>query len=297
VLPVMRSRGGVATEPGLSAAAWRAGAGRWRAVVLATVLAACNRPDAGDAPPGAASAVASVAGEDLFGGLTWRLVSQRDAHGDMQQAEGRVALRFLDGRLTGSTGCNQLDASYALDGRRASRLTIETGSLTVRACTPSLHEQEQLLLANLEQSAVVRVAAQTLVLRDAQGIERLVFEAEQSLTLPGVRWRLVQVDNGTGGLQSVPDDLTLTLTLADDGALTITTPCHDFTAVADREADALVITAVRPVATRACAPEHEWHEGRLRAALGATVRYAIEEERLSLRRESGMVAARFVAAR
>jgi heat shock protein HslJ len=272
-------------------------AARRFAALVAVGVAACDASAPRDASPAGSAIVAAAAGEDVFGGLTWRLVSQRGADGTMQEAEGRVALRFLDGRLTGTTGCNQLDASYALDARRAGRLTIETGSLTVRACADPLQAQEQLLLANLEQSASVRVSGSALVLRDAQGGELLVFEAESPLTLVGGSWRLVQVENGLGGLESVPDTIALTLTFGDDGSLTISTPCHDLRGTVDREAEALAIAGVRATASRDCSAESQRQETRLRAALGATVRYAIEEERLSLRTESGTVAARLVAAR
>jgi heat shock protein HslJ len=266
------------------------------ALLLAGSALACDVASRGGAEPAAVVSTAT-AGDDVFGGLIWRLQSQRDADGAVQEVEGRITLRFLDGRLTGFTGCNALDASYALDARRSPRLTIETGSVTLRACEPTRLAQEQLLLANLERVARVRVNASQLVLSDAGGTEVLTFEAEAPLALHGVTWQLTDVANGRGGVEQVSDVGPVLLRVSDDGGLQLTTPCHDLQATLDREADALTVGALRATATRGCGERDRQHDARVRAALAATVRYAIEEERLMLRTETGALSARFEVAR
>ncbi|WP_286239629.1 META domain-containing protein [Neptuniibacter halophilus] len=84
----------------------------------------------------------------------------------------RAALQFhADGRVTGSTGCNLLNAAYT---QRGERLRIKPAAVTMRACIPALGDQEYRFLKFFEQIQRYRIDQQgRLILLTAEG-DRLI---------------------------------------------------------------------------------------------------------------------------
>jgi heat shock protein HslJ len=87
-----------------------------------------------------------------------------------------VTAEFDDeGRVAGSSGCNQYTARYTLEGE-----ALEVGALagTRRACADAdVTDQESAFLRAMERSTVARVEADRLELRDDEGALQVSFVA------------------------------------------------------------------------------------------------------------------------
>jgi len=79
-----------------------------------------------------------------------------------------VTLQFgLDGRVSGSAGCNNYTATYEADG---SRIRISGAATTRKMCAgESVMEQEQAFLKALEAATTLRIDGNRLELRDDKG--------------------------------------------------------------------------------------------------------------------------------
>lgn len=82
----------------------------------------------------------------------WRILSinGRDVVGDRS-----ATLRFAQGRVTGSAGCNQISGNFLSDGNR---LTVSQTVSTRMACDGSAMLQESALLQIFRQSMAIRFA-------------------------------------------------------------------------------------------------------------------------------------------
>ncbi len=72
-----------------------------------------------------------------------------------------------DGRLTGTTGCNRMQAAYQRDGNR---LSVPRPMITRMTCPAALQQQEQALLAALRATRDYRVVGNVLELRDGDAV-------------------------------------------------------------------------------------------------------------------------------
>lgn len=83
----------------------------------------------------------------------WRILSinGRDVAGDRP-----ATLRFAEGRVSGSAGCNQISGNFLSDG---TRLTVSQAVSTRMACDGPVMLQESALLALFRQSMSIRFAA------------------------------------------------------------------------------------------------------------------------------------------
>jgi putative lipoprotein len=104
-------------------------------------------------------------------GVPWELVSGVDVP---QGAQAPTAT-FVDGTVSGSSGCNRYTGPYTLDGD-----SLELGPIaaTLMACPPPADAIERDYLAALERVAVWEVADDELVLHDAEHEELLRFAAK-----------------------------------------------------------------------------------------------------------------------
>lgn len=79
-------------------------------------------------------------GADNLEDVTWLLESYGEP-GNLKTVvpETEITAIFVNGRLTGSGGCNTYFASYTING---SKLTLSDIGATKRACQPPIGEQE-----------------------------------------------------------------------------------------------------------------------------------------------------------
>ena len=149
----------------------------------------------------------------------WRLDQYRTEAGltDAVAAGRPAVLRFEDGRLGGSAGCNRLLGGYTLDGEEL-RISPNLAS-TMMACPQPLMAQEQAVMAALTQVAGFDVTDDGLVLTDADGEVLLAFAELEGTPLTGTTWSLTHYNNGKGAVTGVLPGSDFVLMLADDGRL------------------------------------------------------------------------------
>lgn len=107
---------------------------------------------------------------------TWEVVTLAAADALSTPLPGTTpTITFADdGALNADGGCNQIGATWQLDG---SALSIDEGQRTLMACLDpvGVMEQEDALAAALERAARVEIADQLTIL-DAEGITLIVAE-------------------------------------------------------------------------------------------------------------------------
>jgi heat shock protein HslJ len=200
-----------------------------------------------------------------------------------------------DGNLTGSDGCNRYSASYQVDG---DKISITPGIGTLTACPEPIMTQAGEYMAALESAASYRIQADTLELLDAGGNPVATFTA-QPTSLPATSWTVIGYNNGRGGVVSVIIGTELTAVFGEDGTLSGSAGCNNYTAAFEADNDGNI--SIGPAAsTRMMCSEPEGimdQEGEYLAALETAATYNIEGERLQLRTAEGSLAADFTAAK
>jgi heat shock protein HslJ len=102
----------------------------WRLVLILLALTACS-----STPP------------STLDGSEWLSTSVTEDGADQPLVEGtQVRLRFVDGQLAASAGCNSIGGAYRLDG---GRLFFEGGAMTEMGCDEPRHAQDDWLLGFL----------------------------------------------------------------------------------------------------------------------------------------------------
>jgi|GEM_PF-541325 len=106
----------------------------------------------------------------------WQLESTTDYSGNTTTVLNGTVLTAqfaLDGKLTGSGGCNGYSGRYLV---RETKIVISRVDSTSLACfDPALNLQELRYFKDLEDAAALRVHERTLTLYDSEGKLRLTF--------------------------------------------------------------------------------------------------------------------------
>ena len=200
----------------------------------------------------------------------------------------RIQLRFVDGQVNGSAGCNSMSGGYTLaDGR----LVVDGLGMTEMGCDPARHAQDEWLAAFLTARPALALDGNNLLLTGSAVIMRLVDRrvAEPDLPLAGTLWTVESVIV-FDGVSSVPGGVMATLQLRADGGFDVATGCNSgggrFT-VAD---DGLRFTELN-LTRMACAGAAGQMETHLLRILQAdVVTYEIESRSLTLQTgEVGLV--------
>ena len=92
--------------------------------------------------------------------------------------DSEITMQLTDGKISGSTGCNNFFGSYTVDGET---LTLSALGQTRRACDEEHGKREQALTAALEQVAGYRTQLDTLTLLDAAGNELMSWTAVEPI--------------------------------------------------------------------------------------------------------------------
>ena len=103
-------------------------------------------------------------------GTSWRATGINNGKGGVASlvADTTVTMNFsADGKVSGSAGCNNYAAGYTVDGNA---LQFTPAAATRKMCgAPGVMEQEQAFLKALESVATMRMEANRLEMRTAEG--------------------------------------------------------------------------------------------------------------------------------
>ncbi|WP_058556598.1 META domain-containing protein [Thiohalocapsa sp. ML1] len=228
-------------------------------------------------------------------GTDWQLSQVRGESG-LGEIEGgaRAMLRFQDGRLAGSAGCNRLLGGYDRDGQS---LSIKPNmASTMMACPPPLMAQEQAVTGALGKVASFTLDGETLRLLDADGEPVLVLTQLQGKPLAGTEWRLTAVNNGKGAVTSLVEGTEILLRLGDGGELA-GKACNMYRGGYSVEGERFVLEGPIAATKMACVgPEGtSEQEAAYFAALERVASYTISGDTLTLKDADGSTLARFAA--
>jgi heat shock protein HslJ len=218
-------------------------------VLLASLAAGCGGDGNGDA--------ADIENKP------WQLTSATD----LTIPDGVVpSAAFSSGNVFGTAGCNTYRASYTLDG---DSLEISEPAGTLIGCPPTVDELERAYLDALGQVATWELDGEELVLSDADGSELLRFEVA---SITGA-WTVTGVNTGDAIVSPIVGT-ELTAVFADDGSLTGSAGCNNYTTT--YTADTGDIEIEPPASTKKLCPEPDGvmeQETAYLAALGAAATY------------------------
>jgi len=226
-------------------------------------------------------------------GIAWQLTSYAVNDVTQQALPDHPAhLVFEDGHFSGNTGCNGFSGSYAIEG---DAIRFEIGPMTMRACLEDVADQEAAYLAGLENAASYRIDDGQLTLYDATGRALLTFTVQKSLALTDGAWQLLSFNNGQGGMEANRATARITARFSEDGWVSGNAGCNTFRgsyeANGDRIAIGPLVTTRMMCAEDVMAVEKAFLQGMARAS-----RYQIEEGRLSLMDEAGVILLIFLPA-
>lgn len=262
------------------------------ALIVVATVSACGDDDASVDTGGGAAALAAE----------YLSIEVTEAGAPRPLVEGTViSLRFDDGRVGASLGCNQLGAGYELDG---DRLVVEELSTTEMGCDPERHAQDEWFAGILQSEPTVVVDGDTVTLTSGETVVRFVDRevAEPDRELVGTTW---EVDGFADGQE--PDDAAMSMAVdppgivrfEERGFVTGDDGCNGFGfGETDGEAteglrfevdgDEVVFTGAPVRELQAC-PDLEEYVDRFWAALSGTVDWSIDADRLTLVGEDGRV--------
>jgi heat shock protein HslJ len=202
----------------------------------------------------------------------WQLTSATD----LTIPDGVVpSAAFTNGNVFGTAGCNTYRASYTLDG---GSLEIGEPAGTLIACPPPVDEFERAYLDALGQVASWELDGEELVLSNSDGNELLRFAGA---TIVG-EWTVTGVNTGNA-VSSPIIGTELTAVFAEDGSLTGSAGCNNYTT--SYSADAGVIEIEPAASTKKLCPEPEGvmeQEAAFLDALAAAETYGFNGPTLNL---------------
>lgn len=135
------------------------------------------------------------------------------------------ALFTTDGKVAGSSGCNQYSGTYTVSGT-----TIQISSSlasTMMACSQELMEQESAYLQAFTEAKSFSINGDQLTLKDANNTAILVYTV-QSQDLAGTSWEAVGVNNGSQAVTGVLAGTTITANFGEDGSLSGNGGCNEY---------------------------------------------------------------------
>lgn len=225
----------------------------------------------------------------------WQLTQCADDTGEMASVlpDTTVDIKFSDGELGGSAGCNRYFGGYELEEEQL-RFTSQMGS-TQMACAPPVAEQEQRFLALLPRANSWSIEDGRLTLIDEDARPILEFAAVEPTALEDIEWQASGINNGKGGVLSTANTH-LTTAVFSDGTVSGSTGCNRYNGTYDIEGDQIVFGPA--AATRKFCAEPEGimeQEQQFLAALGRASTFQVTPGKLELRDEKGSLQVSFSA--
>ncbi len=193
-------------------------------------------------------------------------------------------LLFADTEAGGFGGCNRFFASYTSDA--SSTLTFGPIATTMMACDDATNAFETSYLTALATVATYAIGADGgLTLSDGSGTAVLTFGATEPASVEGP-WNVTNVNNGTGGVEPVPDGIGATVAFNPDGTVEGFDGCNGFGGGYSVNGSAIAIGPLMGT-MMACDDATNTFAQQYLTALQAATTWAITSGALDLRDASG----------
>jgi heat shock protein HslJ len=189
-----------------------------------------------------------------------------------------------EGNVSGSSGCNQYNAGYTLDG---SSITMQPAASTMMACETGM-DTEQAYLQMLQASTSYQIAANTLTLTSPSGT--LTFGASRT-PLTEALWKLISIGDvnnpqpPVAGSNFAAQFSAITGSLS--GMLTGTTGCNEYSTAFTASVDQIKINPPFSTQNTSCAPGLSQQEQNYFLALNDATTYKISGNNLILPYDDG----------
>jgi heat shock protein HslJ len=248
------------------------------ATALASVLTACGA-DSSDS--GGANGSATLGG---LANATFLSTHVTKAGHDHPLVRGtRISLRFWDSRLSAQAGCNILGGDAALHG---GVIDVDGGlSMTEMGCAQRLMRQDDWLADLLGNGPVATLNDDRLTLTSGDTVVEFLNEetVNPDRPLTGTEWTLETLGGSAAdsSAASVPSGVTSTLSIDEDGRVSIMPGCNSGGGDATIGED--VITFGPIALTRMACPTSEMEtENFVMQVVDGDVRYSVDANTLTL---------------
>jgi heat shock protein HslJ len=222
-------------------------------------------------------------------GTAWTLDTYVSSQGQTVSTlpDTEVMAKFQAGELGGNAGCNSYFGQYELDGNS---LTVGPVAMTEMYCLPEeLMAQESDYLAALQRVASYQITNGQLQLSDAGGEPLLTFSILQPTSLVGTLWQLTAYYNGKDGFVSVLLDTEVMATFGEDGKLSGSAGCNNYSASYEVTGDQITIGPAAATMMMCPTPEGIMEqEGAYLAALESATAFQLEGKNLTMTNAEGM---------
>jgi len=198
-----------------------------------------------------------------------------------------VTLRFDQGRVSGTDGCNRYSLPYSTDG---TALTIQrVGISTQMACPPDLTQQAEAYIENLTAASSYRLSGEDLEILGVDG-KTLARFAPQPQGLAGTSWHVTGYNNGKQAVVSVTVGSNVTMAFGTDGRVSGSAGCNNYTASYTNDGAALKFGPAAATRRMCVTPEGVMEqEQQFLQALETVTTARQEGERLELRGDRGQL--------
>ncbi len=188
-----------------------------------------------------------------------------------------ISLRMVGGRLAGTGGCNGYGARYEIDGFD---LSLQGLGHTLIGCGLPHGPAEAAYFANLERVASYRSRGLGMALEDEADEVLLEFRLTPASMVEG-SWQVGMISDGKRSLEGNQHTSKIKATFAEDGTLTGTDGCSDYSAIYEVDGQNMRIGRIE-IQKKDCKKPHRKNARRYYAALRATSAWSVSMFGLTL---------------
>ena len=241
--------------------------------LLVVAVAACSMAPSASNPP-------AGPGNSTIANTDWVLGTL----GDTPLVSGtEVTLQFALLKAAGFGGCNQFNTSFTSDGTSA--LTFGPIASTRMACVGGAGAFETAYFAALALVRKYTIEGTTLKLSGENNAELMSFGAAAPATVEGP-WIATGVNNGSGGVSSVPAGVTGSFSFLPDGQMEGFGGCNNFSGGYTVDSDQITIGPLMST-MMACADDVNAFESQFLTALQKATTWSVTGGTLDLRDGDG----------
>ena len=238
-----------------------------------------------------------VAGSGELEDKNWVLKSYLDQAGELidVSSEINITAAFEDGQVKGVAGCNDYFGGYQIAGNE---ISISSLASTEMFCIdpPGVMDLESAYLSAMATAATFEVTDENLIIANASGDIILTYAVSQPLALTDTLWQVVMYNNGQEAVVSVILGTEITALFNDDGQLSGSAGCNNYSASYELNEGNINIGPVAVTRMFCSNPEGIMEqETAYLVALENVNSYQIEHDRLKLLNSDGSLLVEYQA--